>query len=342
MNGLRVIDAGTVPPLHSQALWHGIASAMGADDAPVLSFCRPASPYVGIGYHRRLDELDLNVCRADGLPVIRRQIGGGPVWLDADQLFFQLTLPVRQAPAGVGRLYEYLLTPAVEAFRSMGLDAHLDGVNDIAVADRRISGTGAGQIGDAVTVVGNVIFRFPHERMARVLSLPDEAMRTECLRLMRRHVSSLECEGAGAISFPRARAALQAAYAGGLDAEPIASVPGAGEETAIARWVQRLADPAWTAGPDLAKRPVRQVKVTAGAWVVHGHHSGVDVRASIVRGVVCEPRVTAAHLNGATAAIEASLLGARAERGELQRRMADFGDDGDAVVAALAGGLAVR
>ena len=73
MAELRVLDAGTVNAVRSQSLWHGIASAMPEDGAPTLSFCCSAEPYVCIGYHRPLDEIDLAACGDLALPVIRRQ-----------------------------------------------------------------------------------------------------------------------------------------------------------------------------------------------------------------------------------------------------------------------------
>jgi len=342
MGALRVIDAGTVPALRSQALWHGIASAMGADDQPVLSFCRPAQAYVGIGYHRRLDEVDLEACRAMGLPVFRRQIGGGPVYLDSDQLFFQVTLPLRRAPAGVARLYETLLAPAVTAFRALGLDARLDGLNDVAISERKVSGTGAGQIGDAATVVGNVIFRFPHERMAQVLALPSEETRAEYLRLMRRHVSSLEQEGAGHVTHEAAKAALRDAYAAALGLEPCASELRAAEVAQVERWERRIADPEWLAGPDLPRRAARQVKVQANVWVIDGAHDGLRVMASIAHGVVQRAEVWAPHFNGAAARIEEALTGADADVETLATALAPFGDDGDRVLCALEPGLTLR
>lgn len=341
MTTLRVIDAGTVPALRSQALWHGIADAMAPGDAPVLSFCRPGSAYVGIGYHRRLDELDPQGLREEGVAVIRRQIGGGPVWLDGDQLFYQLTLPLDRAPKGVTQLYDRLLEPATAAFRAMGVPAVLDGVNDIAVGRRRVSGTGAGQIGDAVTVVGNVIFRFPHDRMASVLALPSESMREEYLRLMRLHVSSLEAEGAGSITFATARAALQAAYAEAIAPARVSALTSV-ELASVERWEQRLADPRWTAGPELPARRARQVKVSASAWLVHGRRDGLEVLASVVAGVVDRARVTAPHLNGAAARLERALSGTRATREELEHRLAPLGAPGLSVLEALAPGLAVR
>lgn len=277
-DALRVIDAGTVGAARSQSLWHGIAAAMPRGAAPVLSLCRPAEAYVCLGYHSPLADLDLDACRRLAVPVLRRQIGGGPVWIDSDQLFFQLTLPAERAPAMVDRLYAELLAPAVAAFRALGLDAHLAGINDIAVGDpagrngdgeRKVSGTGAGRIGEAVTVVGNVIFRFPHRRMVEVLALPTPELRRACLGLMRRHVSSLAAEGLGAVTFAEAKAALVGAYARALGLPVREDAPTAAERAAARRWEERFADPEWQAGPPpkpASAAGQRAVKIRAGVW----------------------------------------------------------------------------
>jgi lipoate---protein ligase len=338
---LRVVDVGTVGALRSQALWHGIASAIEPDAGPTLSLCRPGEAYVSIGYHRRLDEVDSAFCRAEGLPVVRRRIGGGPVLIDSDQLFFGITLPVGKAPAGVDRLYATLLEPAAAAFRALGLDARVDGLNDIAVDERKLSGTGAGQIGDGVVVVGNIIFRFDHERMARVLDLPDSAMRAECLRLMRRHVSSLEDEGLGDVTFADATAALREAYGAAFGA-PVAEAPlSAHEEAEVAGGEDRLADDAWTRGP--ARAPVpglgRRVKVRADVFVIHGEREGVRVLATVVGDSIARATVAAGHLNGTARALERALVGPCLDPRALAARLADFGDDGRHALAAVAPGL---
>lgn len=344
MTHLRVVDVGTVGALRSQALWHAIASAMGPDAGPTLSLCRPDAAYVSIGYHRRLEEIDAAFCRADGLPVIRRRIGGGPVLIDADQLFFGLTLPVAQAPAGVDRLYATLLEPAAAAFRALGLDARVDGLNDIAVGDRKISGTGAGQIGEAVVVVGNVIFGFDHERMARVLELPDGAMRDEVLRLMRRHVSSLRNEGLGDVTPAAAAAALREAYTAALGGPIVETTLTAPEQAALSRWEDRLGDEAWTRGPITGRpaRPGRRVKVRSDVFVVHGERHGVRVLATVVGDSIERATVGAAHLNGTAGALERALLGPCIDPRALAARLADFGDDGRYVLAAVAPGLEAR
>lgn len=348
--GPRLIDAGTVSPLRSQALWHGLASAIRPGDRPVLSLCRPASAYVGIGYHRRLDELDLSACPA---PVLRRRIGGGPVWLDSDQLFFQLVQPADGAPWDIGALYRSALGPAVEALRGLGVDARLDGPNDIVVGGarregthvtptaraagpaRKLSGTGAGRIGDGVVVVGNVLFRFPHERMASVLALPDEAMRADLLALLRDHVSSLHDEGFGHLSQGQVRDAIVDAYGAG---EPDALTDS--EQQAIARWERRLADPAWLDGPDLPARTGRLVKLRRDVHLAHVVDDGLAVVAAVEGGALRSARVEAAHLNGTRQAIEQALAGAPVDG--LAARLAGFGEDGRRIARALEPVLARR
>ncbi len=358
---LRLVDAGTVSPWRSQALWHGIAAAMRPDALPTLSFCRPSAPYVGLGYHRFLDEIDLDACRRLGLPVIRRQIGGGPVYLDADQLFFQVTLGAERAPARVDRLYEQCLEPAVAAFRALGLAARRDGLNDIAVGEqpaaRKISGTGAGRIGDGVTVVGNVLFRFPHRRMVEILALPGDSLRRECLRLMRRHVSSLATEGLDAVSFGQVREALTETYGRAFGGPCVEDSLTPDEEAAVRQWEGRFQDPAWLAGaarsPRRAVAPravapravaprVRQIKISADAWVVAASEKGLAVEATIVAERMEKISVEARGDSGAQQAMARTLLGCETRPAALRRALAPFAETGRRVADLLQAGLRGR
>lgn len=334
---LRVIDAGYVSPLRSQALWHGLADAMAPGDAAVLSFCRPAEPYVCIGYHRRCDELDLDACERFGLPVLRRQIGGGPVYLDCDQLFFQLSLPAQSAPAGVHRLYEQLLGPVATALRWLGIDAEVASTNDIVAGGRKVSGTGAGQIGDGVVVVGNVMFAFPYERMAAVMNLPDEEMRGDYLRLMRAHLGPLAHLREEAVKL-----ALRRAYASALDLEPSITELRPDEEEAIARWEGTLSDPDWIAGPALPPPPGRQVKVRAGVWLYSGGDHDLRVRTVVEDGRVTAARIDAPDLNGAATELARVLIGVAARREALAEQLVRFGEDGERVLSALEPGMVVK
>ncbi len=349
MAELRILDAGTVGAVRSQSLWHGIASAMSDDASPTLSFCRSNEPYVCIGYHRSLDELDLAACGELGLPVIRRQIGGGPVYIDSDQLFFQITLPAGQAPARIDRLYERYLGPAVTAFRALGLDAKLQGQNDIAVKGRKISGTGAGRIGDAVTVVGNVMFRFPHRKMAAVLALP-AAAHDEYAALMARYVSSLEGEGLAGLEVDEARRALIDAYGAALQLHPVGSGLTAEEEARIAAWDIRLTDGKWLAGRSATAVPsglsrwsfFRQVKVNAGVWLVVGRADDLELQVTIVEERFDKVIVSSPRFNGVGPAMGQALVGQPADGAAMRRCLEPFGANGRRLAELLEPSLVLR
>src|SRR6266542_4146343 len=163
---MRLLDLGWVSGLRSQTLWHAIAETMWPDDAPTLCLMTPRDSYVSLGYHRRIDEIDRDACRRRRLAIYRRRTGGGPVYCDDGQLFFQLIVPAHSWPRVLDRAWARAMGPAVEAFRSRGVKAELTASNDIVADARKISGTGAARIGDALVFVGNVIFGFDHQAMA--------------------------------------------------------------------------------------------------------------------------------------------------------------------------------
>jgi lipoate-protein ligase A len=332
---LRVIDFGTVTPLRSQTLWHAVAYGVSAGAPPTLSFARPAGPYVCLGFHRHLTEVDAQYCRAEGLPVYRRMVGGGPVYLDPHQLFFQICLPSRAVPAARLVALRALLEPAVAAFRAVGVAAELDDDMEICLGDRKICGHGAGQIEDAVVVCGNLIERFDHERATRVLALPDPAQRAETLRLMRRYVAATPVAAAAF------RHAMTGTYASALGLPAVAGELTAGEHAALAELDARFRSNAWLAGDASPRhRAARQVKVRAGVWTLGAATGGTRVVASVVRGAVDRARLSATGLGDRTPAAERALAGVRL--GAVADVLAGFGAPGRQLAAAFAAADAER
>jgi lipoate-protein ligase A len=330
---LRVIDFGRVTPLRSQTLWHAIAYGVSAGQPATVSFTRPSAPYVCLGYHRDVTELDEQYCREQGLPVYRRMVGGGPVYLDDRQLFFQVCVPARVVPPSRRDALRTLLEPAAVAFRAAGVAASLDDDGEICLGDRKICGHGAGQIEDAVLVCGNLIETFDHERATRVLALPDPVQRTETLRLMRRYVTATPADPAAF------RAALCAAYASTFDLRAVPGQLTGAEQSAVAELDRLFTAPQWLAGPGRPARPggkVRQVKVRAGIWTLAAEtRGGARLVASVVHGTLDRVALTAPELNGQVKAAERALTGAPVSAAA--NALAPLGEPGAELAAALAG-----
>ena len=333
---LRVIDFGQVTPLRSQTLWHAVGYGVSADEPPTLSFARPSAPYVCLGYHRDLAEVDHDYCRAHDLPVYRRMVGGGPVYLDQRQLFFQICVPAGDVSPSRRDALAGLLAPVVTAFEAVGIPARLDPAGEICLGEAKICGHGAGQIENAVVVCGNLIEAFDHDRAAAILAMPDPAQRDQTAALMRRYVAATPADP-GAFA-----AALTSAYAAALGRDPRPGHLSAAELAAVTELDELFTSADWLAGPARTSgrsaapgASGRGVKVRGGVWTFAASSGGARITASVIDGRIEQVSLTAPALNGQASAAERALVGLPvAGAADALRR---FGEPGRQLAAALAG-----
>jgi len=190
---MELYNLGTVPWEESQLIYHALA-LLGRE---ALSLVSPASPYVCIGFHQDVEqEVDLAFCKQNNIPVFRREVGGGAVFLDGSQLFFHLILK-RDNPVASKRIdafYRKFLQPIIDVHHRIGIPAIYKPVNDLVIENRKISGTGAGEIGDCIVFVGNLILDFDYETMSRVLKIPDEKFRDKVKKTIEDNLSTIRRE----------------------------------------------------------------------------------------------------------------------------------------------------
>ncbi len=184
----------SVPWQDSQLLYHA-QPRLGREGVNLLA---PATPYICIGYFQDVEqEVDVEYCLENDIPVFRREVGGGAVYLDGDQLFFQLILH-RDNPlipeGGKLAFYRKFLQAPIEAYRALGIPARYREVNDIVANDRKVSGCGAAEIEDYYVLVGNLIIDFDYEMMARLLKVPDEKFRDKVYKTIRENLSTIKRE----------------------------------------------------------------------------------------------------------------------------------------------------
>jgi lipoate---protein ligase len=192
MKPIRLLDLGLVPPIRSQTIYHAIGHAMTAESLDTIILVAPDHPYVCIGYHQDLErEVDLDYCRYHGLPVSRREVGGGAVYLDEGQLFSQWIFHHSALPGSLEAKFELYIRPLVETYQALGVAAYHRPVNDIHVAGKKIGGTGAAQMGEAEVLVGSLMFTFDKAAMARVLKVSSEKMRDKVFESLEQYMTTL-------------------------------------------------------------------------------------------------------------------------------------------------------
>ena len=180
--------------IDSQLIYHAQARV----NVEGINILAPSSPYVCIGYHQNLEqEVDLDYCKENGIPVFRREVGGGAVFLDGNQIFYQIVLHKDNplARGGKAEFFERMLQPVVDTYNELGIPTKFRPVNDVITeAGRKISGTGAAEIGDYIILVGNLIADFDYKTMTRVLRVPDEKYRDKVFKSMTENLTTIKRE----------------------------------------------------------------------------------------------------------------------------------------------------
>ena len=95
-------------------------------DRPVLRFFRWDPYCVSLGYGQKVEALDREKCRQNGIDIVRRPTGGRAV-LHADEVTYAVIIPVAHplAQLSVMELYKTLSGGLAEGLRFLGVDVHV-------------------------------------------------------------------------------------------------------------------------------------------------------------------------------------------------------------------------
>ena len=206
---IRLLDMAPVAPLRSQTVYHAVGYALGPDSPDTILLVSPNAPYVSIGRHQdAAREVDLEYCAAHGYPVIRREVGGGAVYLDGNQLFTQWVFHAEHLPATVEARFALYIDTLVRTYRALGIAADYRPINDVHVNGRKIGGTGAARMGRAEVVVGSLMFDFDTVTMAQVLRVPSEKFRDKVRQTLGDYMTTMRRD----LGEPPSRANVVGAY----------------------------------------------------------------------------------------------------------------------------------
>lgn len=317
MNEVRLLDLDLCSYTESQVLYHAVADAMLPGDPNTIILCRPERPYVCIGRHQELErEVDVEACRRMGLPIMRREVGGGAVYLDRGQTFFQLVWHPEDVPARIQDAFEYFSRGPVDCYRALGVTGtQFHPVNDLQVSGKKIGGLGAASIGPGFVFVGSIIMAFDAKAAAGVLRIPDEKMRDKVAQTIDAYVSSLEKELGHSVPPSIVRKELVAAFERALGARLVPGELRPDEHESYQRWVGKMRTRAWLDEVRLDREKQKPLRITGHVHMGHGVHKApgglVRVTLMIASGEVVDALVSGdfTAIGDAPGAIEKALLG---------------------------------
>jgi len=189
---IRLLYMEGVSPLRSQTVYHAVAYAMKEDTPNTIIMVSPNGPYVSIGYHQDIQkEVDLDYCAAHELPVYRREVGGGAVYLDNGQLFTQWIFHKNDLPSSLEERFKLYIDPLVGTYQALGINANHRPINDVHVNGKKIGGTGAAQMGNAEVLVGSLMYTFDKKTMSHVLKVSSEKMRDKIFESLETYMTTM-------------------------------------------------------------------------------------------------------------------------------------------------------
>ena len=194
----RLLNLGKKDGFYIQSVYEAVARAVTEKASPnTVILVYPESPYVCIGVHQELEkEVDTNYCSQHNIPIVRRQTGGGAVYLDSQQQFYQIIIrkddPV--LPMSIEAFYRKFLQVTVNCYKKFDLPAEYRSINDVVINGRKASGNGAVTIDDALVLIGNVILDVDVDVMVNVLKVPSEKFKDKMVQSLRTYMTSLKRE----------------------------------------------------------------------------------------------------------------------------------------------------
>jgi lipoate-protein ligase A len=160
-------------------------------DAPVFMLWRTERT-VMVGANQITEaEADLTYAKERGIKVVRRSSGGGAIYTDPGVLLYTIILPFTDDTDAKSVIADYLAAPVTAALRRMGIEASLEGRNDILIDGRKISGIAQYVRHGCLCSHGSLLFDADLAGLARVLTADDGKIVSKALRSVRSRVTNI-------------------------------------------------------------------------------------------------------------------------------------------------------
>ncbi|MEN6413396.1 MAG: biotin/lipoate A/B protein ligase family protein [Veillonellales bacterium] len=220
----RVIDTGLMDAAANMAIDEAILLSHTRDEVPpTLRLYGWKQPAVSLGYFQKSqDEIDLEACAEQGIPVVRRMTGGRAVLHDAE-LTYSLVVKEnsKDIPKSITASYRYFSGGLIKGLNKLGIKAqmnmprqaygqgrpdrhHTSAACFDASSHYEVTYEGKKLIGSAqvrkqgvILQHGSILLRFSPEKLIGILKWKSPAQRAAAAKLLAQNVASLELAGQG-------------------------------------------------------------------------------------------------------------------------------------------------
>lgn len=220
---------------------------------PTVLVLHPERPFANVGFHQEAErEVDVAYCHRNGIPIVRRVVGGGAILDGPWEQDYMIVVPPGShgTEGGVPEFYGRYLAPIATTLGRLGVRAERSGVNDLTVGRKKISANGALQLEGSWILVGDILLDLDIPAMSRVLRVPDEKFRGKLAGGMSEWLTSIRAETGQRPSRAEVSRFLAEEIAHGFGVEFTRGDLTAEETRALTDLKKTRTEDAWTFGKD--------------------------------------------------------------------------------------------
>lgn len=142
-----------------------------------------------IGKHQNtLAEINENYVKEQGVRVVRRLSGGGAVYHDLGNLNFTFIADAAQKDALDMQMF---CQPVLQTLQAMGVDAQINGRNDMTIGGKKFSGNSQYVKNGRVMHHGTILFRSDLDAVEQALRVDPEKIRAKGVSSVRSRVTNV-------------------------------------------------------------------------------------------------------------------------------------------------------
>lgn len=183
---LCIVDTLTDPYWNLAAEEYLLVSLTG----PVFRLWRNAPSVIVGRYQNSAAEINSDFVRRKGIPVVRRLTGGGAVFHDLGNINYTF-IDRKVAGEDTAAMFRRFTSPVISALRSLGVDACLQGRNDLVIDGRKFSGNAVCVHGDRVLQHGTLLFSASVEDLSGALNTRPEKFMGKGVQSNRSRVTNI-------------------------------------------------------------------------------------------------------------------------------------------------------
>ncbi len=144
-----------------------------AERYKIIRFWRGGTPPSVVISHGEKEDIAVNAeaCRRFGVDIIRRMSGGGAVLQSNDVLNYSLITP-DSGLMDIHRAFRMGMDLVKGILHQLGIDGVSQGISDVSVQNRKISGNSQARKGGGMLVHGTILIDFDYDMAEQVLPHP--------------------------------------------------------------------------------------------------------------------------------------------------------------------------